>query len=114
MLLVGSGVNFIDVAGCELLVQAARFLRDSGGTLYLCNLKPGVYEALERGGFLDEFGRDRVWATKAEAIRAIYRRLDVPVCAVCTVRIFTECHVALPDRTPRERVHSPAVPIATT
>ncbi len=59
VLLVGSGVNFIDVAGCEFLLQAARFLRDSGGTLYLCNLKPGVHEALERGGFLDEFGRDR-------------------------------------------------------
>ena len=112
VLLVGSGVNFIDIAGCEFLVQAGRFLRDSGGTLYLCNLKPGVYHALERGGFLDEFGRDRVWPTKADAIRAIYRRLDLPVCAVCTVRIFTECNVALPDGTPRERPH--AIQIATT
>ena len=74
----GSGVNFIDIAGCELLVQAARYLRDTGGTLYLCNLKPGVHEALERGGFLDEIGRDRVWPTKADAIRALYRRLDLP------------------------------------
>ena len=87
-------------------------MRDSGGTLYLCNLKTGVHDALERGGFLDEFGRDRVWPTKAEAIRAIYRRLDVPVCAVCAVRIFTECNIALPDGTPRERAH--AVPIAIT
>ena len=108
VLLVASGVNFIDTAGCEFLVQAARYLRDSGGTLYLCNLKPGVFEALERGGFLDEFGRERVWPTKAEAIRAIYRRLDLPVCAVCTVRIFTECNVGLPDGTPR------AVPAAAT
>jgi SulP family sulfate permease len=112
VLLVGSGVNFIDVAGCEFLVQAARFLRDTGGTLYLCNLKPEVHHALERGGFLDEFGRDRVWPTKAEAIRAIYRRLDLPVCDVCTVRIFTECNVALPDGTPRERPH--AIPITAT
>ena len=93
-------------------MQAARYLRDTGGTLYLCNLKPDVYEALERGGFLDEFGRDRVWPTKADAIRAIYRRLDLPVCAACTVRIFTECNVALPDGTPRGRVH--AAPIGTT
>jgi len=104
VLLVGSGVNFIDVAGCEFLVQAARFLRDTGGTLYLCNLKPEVHAALDRGGFLEDFGRDRVWATKAEAIRAIYRRLAVPVCAGCTARIFTECHIALPDGTPRASV----------
>jgi SulP family sulfate permease len=112
VLLVASGVNFIDIAGCEFLVRAAKFLRDSGGTLYLCNLKPGVYQVLERGGFLDEFGRDRVWPTKADAIRAIYRRLDLPVCAACTVRIFTECNVALPDGTPRGRVH--ATPIGTS
>ena len=56
VLLVGSGVNFIDVAGCEFLIQAARYLRDTGGTLYLCNLKPDVYEALERGGFLESSG----------------------------------------------------------
>lgn len=101
VLMVGSGVNFIDVAGCEFLVQAARFLRDSGGTLYLCNFKPDVQATLDRGGFLDDIGRDRVWVTKSDAIRAIYRRLDLHLCAGCTVRLFTECHIALPDGSPR-------------
>jgi SulP family sulfate permease len=101
VLLVGSGVNFIDIAGCECLVQAARYLRDAGATLYLCNLKPSVHAALDRGGFLDEIGRERVWPTKADAIRALYKRFDVPVCAACTVRIFTECHIALPNGLPR-------------
>ena len=55
-------------------MQASRAMRDSGATLYLCNLKPSVHAALERGGFLDEFGRDRVWPTKADAIRALYKR----------------------------------------
>ncbi len=101
VLLVGSGVNFIDIAGCECLVQAARYLRDAGATLYLCNFKPEVTLALDHGGFLDELGRDRVWATKAQALRSIYRRLDAKVCAACTARIFTECNVALPDGAPR-------------
>ena len=101
VLLVASGVNFIDIAGCESLVQASRYLRDTGATLYLCNLKPSVLAALERGGFLAEFGRERVWPTKADAIRALYKRFDVPVCTACTVRIFTECHVALPNGMPR-------------
>jgi len=101
VLLVASGMNFIDIAGCECLVQASRFLRDTGATLYLCNLKPAVHAALERGGFLEEIGRERVWPTKADAIRALYKRFDVPVCETCTVRIFTECHISLPNGLPR-------------
>ena len=53
VLLVGSGINFIDVAGAELLVAGSELMRDSGGFLYLCNLKPAVREVLERGGFLE-------------------------------------------------------------
>ena len=78
-------------------MQAARYLRDTGATLYLCNLKPSVHAALERGGFLADIGRERVWPTKADAIRSLYKRFDMPVCTACTVRIFTECHIALPN-----------------
>ena len=91
LLLVGSGVNFIDVAGCELLVREAAASRDAGVTLYAANLKPEVREALERGGFLDAFGRDRVFDTKDEAIRSIYARCDPAICAACTARVFVEC-----------------------
>ncbi|HEY8245637.1 MAG: SulP family inorganic anion transporter [Vicinamibacteria bacterium] len=91
MLLVGSGVNFIDVAGCELLVREAAASREAGVTLYAANLKPEVREALERGGFLDAFGRERVFDTKDQAIEAIYARIDPAVCAGCTARVFTEC-----------------------
>jgi SulP family sulfate permease len=101
VLLLASGVNFIDTAGCEALVQASRAMRDSGATLYLCNLKPAVHAAMERSGFLDEFGRDRVWPTKAEAIRALYKRFNVAQCESCSVRVFTECHICLPNGMPR-------------
>lgn len=97
LLLIGSGINFIDVAGSELLVQEARLSRDAGGALYLCELKPAVLEALERGGFLDRFGRDRVFETRHEAIRAIYARLDSARCRACDARIFSECATVLPD-----------------
>jgi SulP family sulfate permease len=97
ILLIGSGINFIDVAGAELLVQEANLTREAGGALYLCNLKHGVREVLERGGFLEFIGRDNVFATKADAIRAIYARLEVDKCRVCTARIFDECQTVLPD-----------------
>ncbi|MET0682691.1 MAG: SulP family inorganic anion transporter [Casimicrobiaceae bacterium] len=97
ILLIGSGINFIDVAGAELLVQEARLVRESGGTLYLCNLKPAVRTVLERGGFLDLIGRDCVFATKDDAIRAIYVRLDSSRCRTCDARIFGECQSVPPD-----------------
>jgi len=102
LLLIGSGVNFIDVAGGELLVQEAKLARDGGSTMYLCNLKPAVREILERGGYLEALGPQRVFPTKAAALRAIYPDLDPAICATCKVRAFTECEVALPDGTPRD------------
>ena len=93
ILLIGSGINFIDVAGAELLAHEAKLTREAGGTLYLCNLKPAVRDLLERGGFLDSIGRDCVFEAKDDAIRAIYARLDSSRCRSCDARIFTECAV---------------------
>jgi SulP family sulfate permease len=101
ILLIGSGINFIDVAGAELLVAEAKLSREAGGALYLCNLKPTVRDLLERGGHLDPIGRDRVFGTKEAAIRGIYARLDAGRCRDCTARIFSECAEMLPDGTPR-------------
>jgi SulP family sulfate permease len=73
LLLVGSGINFIDVAGAELLVEQARLTRERGGDLFLCNLKPPVLDLLKRGGFLERLGADHVFATEEEALAAIGR-----------------------------------------
>jgi SulP family sulfate permease len=102
-LLVGSAVNFIDVAGAELLAQLAREARDAGGELYLCSLKPNVRAALGRSGALATIGADRVFESKGEALKAIYARLEPRGCHACTVRAFAECAVTLPDGTPRDR-----------
>ena len=102
LLLIGSGITLIDNAGAELLAGLARSLRESGVELYLGRLRPEIMALLERGGYLDEIGRDHVFATKDQAIAAIYRRLDAAKCAACTTRIFTECHVTLPDGSLRD------------
>ena len=101
LLLIGSGINFVDVAGAELLVREAQAQRDRGGALYLCNLKPGVTTMLERGGYLDRLGRDHVFATKSAAVQAIYSRLDSAICRTCPARIFVECQTFLPDGSAR-------------
>ncbi len=71
IVLIGSGMNFIDVAGAEMLVQESRLTALAGGTLHLCGLKPPVREVLDRGGFSDAFGHARMFDTIAEAMAAL-------------------------------------------
>jgi len=78
-------------------------MRDAGITLHLCSLKPQVREVLAQGGQLDEIGHDNVHRAKADALHAIYARLDSGTCATCTARVFEECQVTLPDGSPRDR-----------
>jgi SulP family sulfate permease len=101
MLLIGSGINFVDVSGAELLVRESEAQRDRGGALYLCSLKPGVMAMLERGGFLERLGRENIFATKSVALEAIYARLDSTICRTCPARIFVECRSILPDGSAR-------------
>ena len=103
VLLIGTGVNLIDTAGAELLANLATQLRESGVQLYRCKMRPEVLTLLERGGYLDTIGRDRVFATKDKALAAIYGRLDAAKCAACNARIFNECQVTLPDGSLRDQ-----------
>jgi SulP family sulfate permease len=102
VLLIGSGINFVDVAGAELLVKEAKAQREHGGTLYVCNLKPACTELLKSGGFVAKIGPENVFSNKDAAIRAIYARLDPEICRTCQARIFVECQDILPDGTRRE------------
>ncbi len=92
LLVVGGGINFIDVAGSEMLADEAHRLHLNGRQLYLCSLKGEVVTVLERGGYLRHIGRQFLFRSKSEAVRRIlHERLDPERCRVCTVRIFSEC-----------------------
>ncbi len=78
LLLILSGTNFIDVAGAELLTQYANALRQQGATLWLGNVRPPVREILERGGYMQAIGADRVFDNEDDALRAIRAVLTVP------------------------------------
>ena len=95
LLMVMSGVNFLDVAGAEFLTQKARELRAEGGGLYLYHVKQGARDPLRRGGYLREIGEQSLFTSKSRAIATIFERLDKDICATCTRRIFKECQ-ALP------------------
>jgi SulP family sulfate permease len=91
ILIVGGGINFIDVAGCQMLSQEAHRLRMNGRQIYLCSLKGDVVEVMKRGGCNRSIGEENVFHSKVEAIRRIVPGLDPERCRLCTVRIFHEC-----------------------
>ena len=91
LLIVASGINFIDVAGAEFFAEVARKRRAQGGGLYLVRAKDGVVEVLERGGYLDDIGRENLFTSKTQAIAALHARMNPARCAGCTSRIFNEC-----------------------
>ncbi len=91
LLIVATGINFIDVAGCEMLAAEAHRLHVSGGKLYLCNLKHDVRVVLTKGGYIEKIGRDNIFHSKTEALKEIVQRLDPERCRLCPFRIFHEC-----------------------
>lgn len=91
VLIIGWGINFIDVAGAELLAQEARRRRGQRGGLYLCEFQPEAYNFLERGGYLEIIGRDHFFVTQREAISKIVPEADEMICRYCKHHVFKEC-----------------------
>lgn len=101
LLVVSGGINFVDVAGAELLAHEAKRRRRSGGGLYFYRLKDEVMGLLRRGGYLKDIGQENMFPVKRSPIAAIYPKLDSAICRDCKLRIFRECHISLPNGEPR-------------
>ena len=98
LLVMAKSVNFVDVAGAELLAREAERRLKMGGQLYFYSLRQPVRNILERTGLIETIGRDHVFSGRHEAIGGVFARLDRSICARCRARIFTEC-AALPPAT---------------
>jgi SulP family sulfate permease len=91
IMIIASGVNFIDLAGAEALVAENNRLKQQGGGLYFVGLKSSVYEFAARTCFVQRIGNDQFFDSKTAAIRYIYPRLDKEICQKCPSQIFQEC-----------------------
>lgn len=91
LLMVASGVNFIDMEGAEFLAHLSREKKDVRGQLYFYDLKEGICNHFRFIEYLLEIGTDNIFLSKKEAIAEIFTRLDKDVCSRCSVRIFLEC-----------------------
>jgi len=94
LLIIAEGINFVDLAGAEMLEQELTRHRAGGGDLYLCNVKEQVSETLARSGVLAHLGEDHLFATKAEGIAALVAAADRDRCARCERPVFGECPVS--------------------
>ncbi|HTY98243.1 MAG TPA: sulfate permease, partial [Rhodocyclaceae bacterium] len=105
VLVIGSGINFVDVAGAEMLAQEARRRRRLGGGLYFYRLKDSVHRFLRQGDYLKDIGEGGFFPVKSNPARALYWTLDPDLCRRCKTRIFPECHgELLPDGDRRLRL----------
>jgi SulP family sulfate permease len=91
LLIVGHGINFVDISGAMMLTQEVRRRKKMDKSLYLCRLNHEVTHFLDHGGFLSEIHPDHIFATEYDAIAKIFTHLDPDICLVCTSRIFREC-----------------------
>ena len=92
ILIVASGVNFIDLAGIEALLIENKRLKAQNGSLYFVAVKSTAYEFMEKVNFVNEIGRDNFFDSKAVAINVLYDRLDKNKCETCQALVFKECN----------------------
>jgi sulfate permease, SulP family len=91
-------INFIDVAGAEMLAQEARRRRRMGGGLYFYALRDSVHRFLRQGEYLKDIGEGGFFPPGSNVAGAVYWTLDPDICRSCKTRIFKECHGnVLPD-----------------
>jgi len=91
ILIVASGINFIDLTGAEMLITEHNRLKKKNGGLYFVDLKSSVSVSAAKSHIATEIGEDHFFQNKSKAIQEIYQRLDKSVCANCQARIFKEC-----------------------
>jgi SulP family sulfate permease len=91
ILIVASGINFIDLTGAEALVSENNRLKQSGGGLYFVGLKASVYEFAARSCFIKQIGSNHFFDNKGKAISEIYNKLSRETCVTCNALVFREC-----------------------
>jgi SulP family sulfate permease len=91
ILIVGSGINFIDLSGAETFIEENSRLKKIGGGIYFVGLKASVYEFIVRSGFVKHIGPNNFFDSKGEALKELYKRLNLDICYICKARVFEEC-----------------------
>ncbi|MDD5366387.1 MAG: sulfate permease [Gallionellaceae bacterium] len=105
VVIIAPAINFVDVAGAEMLAIEARRRRRMGGGLYFWRLKDSVHRFLRQGAYLKHIGEGGFFQAGSNITGALYWTLDPNICRDCKTRIFKECQgELLPDGDRRLRL----------
>ncbi|HVL09278.1 MAG TPA: SulP family inorganic anion transporter [Burkholderiaceae bacterium] len=102
VLILASGINFVDVAGAHMFAEEAKRRRAMGGGLYFHRLKTPVVQDLAKGGQLEEIGEENLFEMRQNVMDRLYAKLDPSICRNCPHRVFRQCHGTLPNGEARE------------
>lgn len=92
ILIVGTGINLIDLSGSEMLCEEAERLADMGGGLYFADLKASAYESMARSHSVKAIGNSHFYDEKRDAITTLQRYFRrTGRCEGCRRLVFREC-----------------------
>ena len=91
LLLIANHINFVDVAGADVLVTEAARRRKLGGGLYFQALRGDAQDTLGNPVYAERLGPVVNFPRKSLAMAALIPKLDKAVCAGCKARVFNEC-----------------------
>lgn len=93
LLLIGTGIGFVDIEGAHWLALEARRRRALGGALYIANMKDEPLEMMHRCGADQDIGAANQFRIGEDVIGQLFPRLDKTICSGCKVRIFGPCKI---------------------
>jgi len=91
LVVMASGMNFVDLAGAEQLAETARRYARAGGSLGFYRMKESVAEMLRKGGFMQDIGEHNLYPAKSRPAEGLFPLLDKNMCASCPHRLFHAC-----------------------
>lgn len=75
LLLIGAGINFLDLAGAQMLANEARRRQALGGGLYLFNMKEEALVTLRGSGQLEAIGPDNIFRLGDDVVGVLTARI---------------------------------------
>jgi len=91
LVVMASGINFVDLAGAEFLAETARRYTRAGGSVSFYRMKASVAETLREGDFMKDIGEHNLYPARSRPAEALFPLLDKTICANCPHRLFPSC-----------------------
>lgn len=91
LVIVATGMNFVDLAGAEFLAEQARHWRKKGGGLYFYRMTEAVAAVLSKGGFMEDIREYNLFPVGVRPGDVIAERLDKSICETCSKPVFKHC-----------------------